>query len=204
MRHVSKAKVTTRVISAVAVGALMFLATPALAAGLVHVESTFTQRNSAPTFGPVSATCNQNSGGPTCSFVDIDFTISGHSTPYGKFTAEGTATILYGVSGSLLTPSGAHDEQGNPTGYCAPMFDTRHLTFADGSTLEVNDQGTDCCAGSTCTASPFGQPTVARASTVITGGTGKFKGAQGGGFANSSDGGSGTIFGESADYVKLP
>jgi hypothetical protein len=93
----------------------------------------------------------------------------------------------------LLTPSGAHDASGAPTGFCEPIFGSEHWVFEDGSTIDLNKQGPTCCAASPCfgglrISNPF---SVAHVSTIITGGTGRFLGLKGGGERAGSNAGKG-------------
>jgi len=93
------------------------------------------------------------------------------------FTSNGDVTVLH-----VSTPSGAHDPSGAPTGFCFPSFGSEHWVFKDGSTIDLNRQGSICCAASSCSGLFSGMPLhVAHVSTIITGGTSRFVGLKGGG-----------------------
>ena len=168
---------------------LMSSAAPALAQRTVHVESTVTNIiDSNFTYGPVSTsppTCNAVSGGPGCKFLSFDFTGTcetaqeGHFANISKCTISGTPIVWFS-----FTPSGAHDENGNSTGVCAPFIESLLTTYEDGSTLNATGQGEVCCSDEStdnlCNGG-FGPPFVARESAIITGGSGKLKGVTGNG-----------------------
>ena len=169
--------------------AVLCSAAPALAQRTVHVETTVTNiTDSNLTYGPVSAsppTCNAVSGGPGCKFLSFDFTGTcetaqeGHFANISKCTISGTPIVWFS-----FTPSGAHDENGNSTGVCAPFIESLVTTYEDGSTLNATGQGQVCCSDDStdnlCKGG-FGPPFVARESTIITAGTGKLRGVTGSG-----------------------
>jgi hypothetical protein len=169
---------------------LMFSAMPVLAQKSLHVETTVTNITSSNfTYGPVSTsapTCSAASGGPGCKFVSFDFkgtcetAQEGHHLDIGKCTITGTPTVLFSFS-----PSGAHDQNGNSTGVCAPFFESLVTTYEDGSTLNANGQGEVCCADDSC-AGGFGPPFVTHESTIITGGSGTLAGIKGTGIEISA------------------
>jgi hypothetical protein len=102
----------------------------------------------------------------------------------GTFNWTAETTFLF-----VLTPSGAHDASGAPTGFCVPFFGPEHWVFEDGSTIDLNRQGSACCAASSCPPPGiFGPPFVTHVSTIITGGTGTFVGLKGGGERASASG----------------
>jgi hypothetical protein len=166
-------------------------AAPALAQRTVHVETTVTNiTDSNVTYGPVSTTpptCDAVSGGLGCKFLSFDFkgtcqTVQ-ETRPAGtsKCTIAGSPTVLLSFS-----PSGAHDQNGNPTGGCFPFFESLVTTYEDGSTLNANGQGEVCCADDSCSGGGFGPRFVTRESTFITGGTGKLKSVTGTGVETSA------------------
>jgi len=169
--------------------AVLCSAAPALAQRTVHVETTVTNiTDSNLTYGPVSAsppTCNAVSGGPGCKSLSFDFKGTcetmreDHSGEVKKCIITGTPTVLFSFS-----PSGAHDENGNSTGVCAPFIESLVTTYEDGSTLNATGQGQVCCSDDStdnlCKGG-FGPPFVARESTIITAGTGKLRGVTGSG-----------------------
>ena len=62
------------------------------------------------------------------------------------------------------------------------MSTTDHWVFEDGSTIDLNKQGSACCAASSCSGRGLVNPlNVTHLSTIITGGTGSFAGLKGGG-----------------------
>jgi hypothetical protein len=170
--------------------ALMSSATTAFSQQSVHVETTVTNivsRNFS--YGPVSTTaptCNAVSGGPGCKFVSFDFkgtcttTRETDHADISKCTITGAPTVLLSFS-----PSGAHDQNGNPTGVCAPFFESLVTTYDDGGTLNANGQGEVCCADDSCSGG-FGPPFVTHESTIITGGSGRFAGVKGSGIETSA------------------
>ncbi len=173
----------------VLLSAVMLCATPVFAQELRHAAEVLKRTSGGSTsFGPVSTVapfCNETIGGPGCTF----FTVTGASGT-GKIVeggddAGGSFTWTEDTTGPVLAlaPSGAHDASGAPTGFCRPVFGTGHWVFEDGSTIDLNRQGTQCCAASSCFGgSRVTNPlTVQQESTIITGGTGRFLGLKGGG-----------------------
>ena len=171
----------------VLLSAVMLCATPVFAQELRHVAEVLKRTSFGTlTFGPVSVSpvCSATTGGPGCKF----FTVGGGGI--GKIVEGGddmgsrfTWTDEYTSPVLAFTPSGAHDASGAPTGFCRPFFGPEHWVFEDGSTIDLNRQGTQCCAASSCSGgsrvtSPL---TVTHISTIITGGTGSFAGLKGGG-----------------------
>ncbi len=167
--------------------AVMLCAAPVFAQELRHVAEVLKQTSSdSVSFGPVSAVpplCSETTGGPGCKFSTasggggIGKIVEGAG---GTFTWTSETTFLLA---GVVTPSGAHDASGAPTGFCSPFFGPEHWVFEDGSTIDLNRQGSLCCAASSCsggfrTANPLH---VTHVSTIITGGTGRFVGLKGGG-----------------------
>jgi hypothetical protein len=169
----------------VLLSAVMLCATPVFAQELRHVAEVMKATSSdPPSFGPVSAVplCSATTGGPGCKFLTVGGVgatgkiVEGDDAG-GTFTSTGVVTLLF-----VFTPSGAHDASGAPTGFCAPSFGSEHWVFEDGSTIDLNRQGSICCAASSCPGIGVGNPLhVAHVSTIITGGTGRFVGLKGGG-----------------------
>jgi hypothetical protein len=158
-------------------------ATPVFAQELRHAAEVLkTTSNGTVSFGPVSPTCSakDHSG---CKFLTVTGVgatgkiVEGDDAG-GTFTSTGDVTLLF-----VFTPSGAHDASGDPTGFCAPSFGNEHWVFEDGSTIDLNRQGSICCAASSCPGGiRVGDPLhVAHVATIITGGTGRFVGLKGGG-----------------------
>jgi hypothetical protein len=143
---------------------------------LIHTESVGQIAISYFAFGGPSG-CNASTG-TDCTFYDLKGTITGSSVPFGPYSGAITATVL----SSSKTPAGGHDTNGNPTAFCSPEAGTEVDTFSDGSTLSSDFQGLSCCAatGTATDLCPAGTPSVNHDSSVIIGGTGKFKGASGG------------------------
>jgi hypothetical protein len=164
-------------LGAVSVSALW--TTPVFAQNLLHVaEIAKIVHENPDTFGPVSATCDATTGGTGCKFSNFSDSGTGKIVEggHGKFTWADTGTVLFaGVS-----LNGAHDANGNPTGFCAPFVATSHLVFEDGGTIDLDQQGITCCASSSCP-DFFGPINIDRTSMFITGGTGRFAGITGGG-----------------------
>ena len=166
--------------------AVMLCATPVFAQELRHVAEVLKRTSFGTlTFGPVSVSpvCSATTGGPGCKFFTvggggIGKIVEGGDDTGRRFTWTHDDTVLF-----VLTPSGAHDASGDPTGFCAPSFGSEHWVFEDGSTIDLNRQGSICCAASSCPgAIRVGNPLhVAHVSTIITGGTGRFVGLKGGG-----------------------
>ncbi len=178
----------------VLLSAVMLCATPVFAQELRHVAEVLKGTSSGPrSFGPVSLVpplCNATTGGPGCKFVTetgVSGTgkiVEGGDDAGGTFNWTTENTFLF-----VLTPSGAHDLSGAPTGFCVPLFGLEHWVFEDGSTIELNKQGSLCCAASPCSgglkiAAPLH---VTHVSTIITGGTGRFVGLKGGGERAASE-----------------
>jgi len=171
--------------------AVMLCATPVFAQELRHAAEVLKKTSGGPvSFGPFSLTCSTTMGGSGCKFVTaseggIGKIVEGGDDTGSRFTWTREVTVLL-----VLTPSGAHDANGDPTGFCAPLFGPEHWVFEDGSTVDLNGQGSTCCAASPCSgglkiASPLH---VAHISTIITGGTGRFVGLKGGGERASASG----------------
>lgn len=156
----------------------MFVA-PALAAGdggLVLRHSVGTSTSTFVAFGPVGTGCPGPTFGPDCTFITSSFTGKGQSEPGGPFTVSGTATILFGPNGGdFISPNGAADASGNPSGACVPVFQTAHTVYANG-TIDQNATGTLCCTLNGCDGQPFGPPNTAHLSSACTSGTGKYAG----------------------------
>jgi hypothetical protein len=183
-----------RRVHAVSVGvllsAVMLCATPVFAQELRHVAEVLKQTSSGPlNFGPVSAVpplCSATTGGPGCKFLSTNFAGNGKIVEGGDDGDDTGSrfTWIQEYTGLLVfTPSGAHDANGDPTGFCNAFFEPEHWVFEDGSTIDLNKQGTVCCAASACfggfrVANPLH---VTHVSTIITGGTGRFVGLKGGG-----------------------
>src|SRR6266849_9976713 len=178
----------------VLLSAVMLCAAPVFAQELRHVAEVLKKTSGGPvSFGPVSMVpplCSATMGGPGCKFVDASESGTGKIVEGGddtgsRLTWTREVTVLL-----VLTPSGAHDANGDPTGFCAPLFGPEHWVFEDGSTIDLNGQGSTCCAASPCfgglkIAAPLH---VAHVSTIITGGTGRFVGLKGGGERASASG----------------
>ena len=170
----------------VLLAAVILCATPVFAQELRHVAEVMkTTSSGPPSFGPVSAVpplCSATTGGPGCKFLTVTGVgatgkIVEGDDEGGTFTSTGDVTLLF-----VLTPSGAHNASGDPTGFCAPSFGSEHWVFEDGSTIDLNRQGSICCAASSCPSGRrVGETHVAHVSTIITGGTGRFLGLKGGG-----------------------
>jgi len=154
---------------------------PALAAGdgdLVLRHSVSTATGAFVAFGPVGKGCPGPTFGPDCTFITTSFTGSGKSEPGGPFTVSGTGTILFGPNGGdFLSPNGAADASGNPSGACVPIFQTAHAVYANG-TIDQNATGALCCTLNGCDGQPFGPPNTAHLSFACTSGTGKYAGIQ--------------------------
>jgi hypothetical protein len=110
--------------------------------------------------------------------------VEGGDDTGSRFTWTHEDTALF-----VLTPSGAHDASGAPTGFCVPFFGPDHWVFKDGSTIDLNKQGSSCCAASSCGPPRGLAPVVTHVSTIITGGTGSFVGLKGGGERAGAPGG---------------
>jgi hypothetical protein len=161
-------------------GFVLFMSTrPALAhssgPNLIHTESVgqITIPQSGITFGPAVPGCDAAMGGPACLFLNLAGTIAGRNTVLGPFKSTITATLLLPAS----TFSGSNTNGVPDPSFCTPELGSQVDKFADGSTLSSNFQGLSCCTAATC---PFGPPSVNHDSSVITGGTGRLKGAAGG------------------------
>jgi len=128
-----------------------FNAAPVFAQQTVHAETTVNFGTANTAFGPVSGTCDATNGGAGCKF--LSFNTNGtcetreeiHHANLGKCTINTSTTILLSFS-----PSGAHDQSGNPTGVCVPFFESFMRSYEDGSVFEANGQGTACCAEDSC------------------------------------------------------
>ena len=165
-------------ILAASIGLFMIALSPAHAK-LYQTQSIATVTFNSTTFGPVGPNCSATDGGPDCAFFTSTFTTTTQNNPFGPSTGTGTATALFGVDGQFVTPSGAHDTNGNPTGGCFPTVSTETDTYNDGSTLNLQFHGTNCCADLTCSNGAFGPPNVVTSAYVITAGTKRFAGATG-------------------------
>lgn len=155
---------------------------------LTHVEVVQQTTVTGAAFGPVGTGCTPG-GGPSCTFLSVQYSANGKATPFGPFTTTGSETISFlDALGSFVTPSGAIDPTtGARTGICAPQFGTEEMTFSDGSTISDNFQGTICCGAADCSSAGFlGPPFVNHIASLITAGTGKFAGAHGAGISTSS------------------
>jgi len=178
----------------VLLSAVMLCATPVLAQELRHVAEVLKKTSGGPvTFGPGGGSCDVTTGGTGCKFVTtseggIGKIVEGGDDTGSRFTWTREVTVL--LDPLDLTPSGAHNANGDPTGFCAPTFSGEHWVFEDGSTIGLNGQGSVCCAASPCSGglrinSPFH---VTHVSTFITGGTGRFVSLKGGGERASASG----------------
>jgi hypothetical protein len=172
----------------------MLCATPVFAQELRHVAEVLKETSIGPaSFGPVGALCNATTGGPECKFLDRSGSgtgkiVEGGDDAGGTFTYNQPNTVLF-----VSTPNGSHDASGAPTGFCYPIFGPEHQVFEDGSTIDLNRQGSVCCGASSCPPPRGLQPAVFHISTIITGGTGRFAGLKGSGERASA---SGTIIDE--------
>jgi hypothetical protein len=168
----------------------MLCPTPVFAQELRHAAEVMKQTSSGTaSFGPVSATCSATTGGPGCKFVTASGEGGSGEIVEGDdagatftFTGDATTTLPF-----VFTPSGAHDAGGASTGVCFNFFRTNHWVFEDGSTIDLNGQGSQCCAASNCSGGA-GPPSVTHLSTIITGGTGRFLGLKGAGERASASG----------------
>ena len=184
----------------VLLSAVMFCATPVFAQELRHVAEVLKRDINGPrSFGPAGASCDAATGGPGCKFVTLveggtGKIVEGGDDTGSRFTFTHEDTALFDPS----TPSGAHDASGAPTGFCVPLFGVEHWVFEDGSTIDLNKQGSVCCALSSCgPPRRLGPPFVTHESSIITGGTGRFVGLKGGGErAADASGGIGRIIEE--------
>ena len=134
--------------------------------------------------------------GAGCTFYDLGATVKGQHFPFGPYNGTATGTVLLDV-----TPNGGHDAVGNPTEFCTPELGAETDTFADGSTLTSAFQGLSCCANANCAGGP---PRVNHDSSVITGGTKRFKGAQGGWSWSDSLGPTGVLLEHAEGVLQLP
>jgi hypothetical protein len=178
----------------VLLSAVMLCATPVFAQELHHAGEVLKKTSGGPfSFGPVSVVpplCSATTGGLGCKFVTaseggIGKIVEDGDDTGSRFTWTKETTVLF-----VRTPSGAHDASGAPTGFCVPSFSGEHWVFDDGSTIDLNGQGSICCAASSCSdALRISAPIhVAHVSTIITGGTGRFVGLKGGGERASASG----------------
>jgi hypothetical protein len=161
-------------------------------------QATFTSFS----YGPTGPECDASAAGPACLFVDVTANVVGQHYLFGQFT--GTLAATLNLNPAHFIPS-VLDANGNPTGVCTPEFGTETDTFVDGSTLSSNFQGLGCCAGSMefkC-AGPTGPPSVNHDSSVITVGTGRFKGAAGG-WSWSDSGTGGPLLIHAEGVMRLP
>jgi hypothetical protein len=148
---------------------------------LIHTESVAQVTPAgSDIFGPVGPDCDATAGGPGCTFDSGDFTTTSETVPLGRSTGKGHFTILFGPNGEFVTPSGAHDDSGNPIGFCAPEFSTETDTYGDGSSITQSFQGTIC-----------GPPNTTHFTSIITGGTGGLASATGGSSGSVDEPGSG-------------
>jgi hypothetical protein len=187
----------------VLLSAVMLCATPVFAQELRHIAVALKRDiNGPPSFGPVSLVpplCSATTGGLGCKFVTLveggtGRIVEGGDDTGSRFTFTHEDTALF----DFPTPSGAHNLSGDPTGFCVPLFGVEHWVFEDGSTIELNKQGSVCCALSSCgPPRRLGPPFVTHESSIITGGTGRFAGLKGGGErAADASGGIGRIIEE--------
>jgi hypothetical protein len=173
-----KLRIATRL--GLLLSAVMLCATPVFAQELHHTAEVLKATSSGPiSYGPVSATCSATDH-TGCKFLTETGTsgigkIVEGDDPGATFTFTQDSTLLL-----VRTPSGAHDPSGASTGVCLPLFGSDHWVFEDGSTIDLNRQGSECCAASDCSGRA-GPPSVTHVSTIITGGTGRFVGLKGGG-----------------------
>jgi len=168
----------------VLLSAVMLCATPVFAQELRHAAEVMKITSNGPrSFGPAGVLCDATTGGLGCKFVTFKSQsgtgkiVEGGDDAGGTFNWTAETTFLLD-----LTPSGAHDPSGASTGSCVPLFGHDHWVFEDGSTIDLNRQGSDCCAASSCPPPRrITPPDVSHVSTIITGGTGSFVGLKGGG-----------------------
>ena len=155
--------------------------TPTLAGGeLILRHSVVSGTSSFVAFGPVGPNCSATTAGSDCTFFTSSFKGSGNAVPGGPFTVTGTTTELLGPFSTFpfVSVSGAvNASTGTPTGGCAPIFQTSHVVFANG-TIDQNAQGNSCCASSSCADFLGGPPTTSHTTQVCISGTGKFAGIQ--------------------------
>jgi hypothetical protein len=161
---------------------------------LIHTESVGQIAITSFAFGG-PAGCDPATGAG-CTFYDLGGTVTGESTPFGRYTSQVNATVLL-----VTTPNGGHDANGNPTEFCMPELGTQVDTFADGSTITTDFQGLSCCATANCAGGPT---RVNHDSSVITGGTGRFSGAQGGWSWSDTLGLTGTLLLHAEGVLQLP
>src|SRR5712692_606943 len=118
--------------------AVMLCATPVFAQELRHVAEVLRRDINGPSsFGPVGASCDAATGGLGCIFRTAveggtGKIVEGGDDTGSRFTFTHEDTALFD-----LTPSGAHDARGDPTGFCTPFFGREHWVFEDGSTIEL-------------------------------------------------------------------
>ena len=161
---------------------------------LIHTESVGEITITSFAFGG-PAGCDPATGAG-CTFYDLGASVKGQSTPLGPYTETATGTVLLAA-----TPNGGHDANGNPTEYCMQELGTAIDTYSDGSTISSDFQGTSCCATASCNGGP---PRVNHDSSVITGGTKGFSGAEGGWSWSDSLGPSGALLLHAEGVLQLP
>jgi hypothetical protein len=162
---------------------------------LIHTESVGLITVTSFAFGG-PAGCDPVTGSGGCTFYDLGATTTGQSVPLGPYKETATATVLL-----QSTPNGAHDADGNPTEFCMQELGTAIDTYSDGSTISSAFQGTSCCATASCAGGP---PRVNHDSSVITGGTGRFSGAEGGWSWSDSLGPTGVLLLHAEGVLQLP
>jgi hypothetical protein len=161
---------------------------------LIHTESVGEITITSFAFGGPPG-CDPVTGAG-CTFYDLGASVKGQHTPFGPYTETATATVLLAAS-----PNGGHDANGSPTEYCMQELGTAIDTYSDGSTISSDFQGTSCCATASCSGGP---PRVNHDSSVITGGTKKFSGAEGGWSWSDSLGPSGALLLHAEGVLQLP
>jgi len=161
---------------------------------LIHTESVGEITITSFAFGGPPG-CDPLTGAG-CTFYDLGASVKGQHTPFGPYTETATATVLL-----LSTPNGGHDANGNPTEYCMQELGTAIDTYSDGSTISSDFQGTSCCATASCNGGP---PRVNHDSSVITGGTKRFSGAEGGWSWSDSLSPSGALLIHAEGVLQLP
>jgi hypothetical protein len=176
---------------------VLFLVSASQAKGakLIHTQTVGQITITSFAFGG-PAGCDPVTGTGGCTFYDLGATTTGQSTPFGPYKETATATVLL-----QSTPNGGHDSDGNPTEFCMQELGTAIDTYSDGSTISSAFQGTSCCATASCAGGP---PRVNHDSSVITGGTGRFSGAEGGWSWSDSLGPTGVLLLHAEGVLQLP
>jgi hypothetical protein len=150
------------------------------AGDLILSHSVVSGKSTSTSFGPVGANCDATMAGPDCTFVTVTTTASGKSEPGGLFTETDTVTLLIGLfsaNGPFVYQNGAVDSNGNESGGCVQTFGVAHRVYANG-TIDLNTQGSSCCASDTCANFIAGPPGTSHGTAVCTSGTGKYAGIQ--------------------------